>query len=124
MKKSVRLLVFCLFVLSCLSLAAFADREAAPANYRTEVSVQRATQGAFVLAARVTDLGSGKVLAMPTVKTPAGEEANAESTDLDSGTVIKFSGKVDSSNQTATYTVRVERTGKVVTEHSATLALQ
>ena len=86
--------------------------------------MQRAAPGVFVLAARVTDLGSGEVLAMPTLKAPAGEEASAESTVQGAGTVVKFTGKVEASNQAATYTVRVERSGKVISEHSATLALQ
>lgn len=124
MKLSLRFLVFCVFVLSCLSLAAFADRKPDPSSFRTEVSVQRAAPGVFVLAARVTDLASGEVLAMPTLKAPAGEEANAESTVQGAGTVVKFTGKVGASNQAATYIVRVERSGKVISEHSATLALQ
>lgn len=122
MKTSSRLLVSCGILLCALVLAAFAGQEHTPPAFRTEVSVQPASAGAYLLSARLTDLDSGSVLAAPSVKVPANEEANAEST-LPGGSV-SFTGKVDSSHHTATYTVRVKRGGKVVSEHSASVAIQ
>lgn len=122
MKTSSRILVSCGILLCALVLAAFAAQEPAPSNFRTEVSIQPASAGAYLLSARLTDLGSGKVLAAPSIKVPANEEANADST-LPGGSV-SFTGKVDSGLHKATYTVRVTHEGKVVSEHSATVAIQ
>lgn len=122
MKMSTRLLVSCGILLCALVLAAFAGQEHAPSAFRTEVSVQPASAGAYLLSARLTDLDSGSILASPSVKVPANEEASAEST-LPGGSV-SFTGKVDSSLHKATYTVRVTRGGKVVSEHSASVAVQ
>lgn len=122
MKTLIRLLVSC-GILSCaLALAAFAGQEPAPSAFRTEVSIQTASAGVYVLSARVTDLDSGKVLAVPTLKVPANEEANAESTVP--GGVISFTGKVDSALHTATYQLQVKRGAKVVSEHAASVAVQ
>ena len=122
MKTSIRLLVSCGILLCALVLAAFSAQETAPSNFRTEVSIQPASAGAYLLSARLTDLGSGEVVAAPSLKVPANEEAGADST-LPGGS-ISFTGKVDPAVHTATYTVRVTRGGKVVSEHSATVAVQ
>lgn len=124
MKLPARVLVQCGILLCVLALAAFAGQEPAPSALRTEVHVQRVSEGVFLLAARVTDLASGDVLAAPSLKVPAGEEGKAESA-LDGGkTLVGFSGKVDPATHTATYSVRLEREGKVLSEHSASVALQ
>jgi len=70
----------------------------------------------------VTDLDSGKVLAVPSLKVPANEEASAEST-VPSG-LIAFTGKIDPALHVATYSIQVKRGAKVISEHSANVALQ
>lgn len=122
MKTSSRILVSCGILLCALVLAAFAGQEPVPSNFRTEVSIQPASAGAYLLSARLTDLDSGKVLAAPSLKVPANEEASADST-LPGGSV-SFTGKIDPGLHTATYTVRMTRGSKVVSEHSATVAVQ
>lgn len=123
MKTTTRLLISCGILLCALLLAAFAGQEQqALSAIRTEVSVQSVSAGAYLLSARLTDLDSGKVLAAPSVKVPANEEASAEST-LPGGSV-SFTGKVDPALHSATYTVRLTRGGRVVSEHSASVAVQ
>jgi len=122
MKTSIRFLVSCGILLCGLALAAFAAQEPTPSAFRTEVSVQTAPAGAYLLSARVTDLASGTVLAAPSLKVPANEEASSESTVP--GGLISLTGKVDPGLHTATYTVRVMRGSKVVAEHSASVAVQ
>lgn len=124
MKLPTRVLVQCGILLCVLALAAFAGQDPGSSALRTEVHVQRASEGVFVLAARVTDLASGNVLAMPTLKVPAGQEASAESTLEGGKAQVHFSGKVDPAHHTATYSVRLEREGKVLSEHAAAVALQ
>lgn len=120
MKTSFRLLIPCGVLLCALTLAAFAKQE--PTPFRTEVSIQTASAGVYVLSARVTDLSSGAVLAVPSLKVPANEEASSESTVP--GGSISLTGKVDPGLHTATYTVRVMHGSKVVAEHSASVAVQ
>lgn len=122
MKTSIRLLVSCGILLCALALAAFAAQEPNPSTFRTEVSIQTASAGAYLLSARVTDLASGAVLAAPSLKLPANEEASSESTVP--GGSISLTGKVDSGLHTATYTVRVMHGSRVVAEHSASVAVQ
>ncbi|MFL6294160.1 MAG: hypothetical protein ACJ759_24965 [Thermoanaerobaculia bacterium] len=122
MKSPIRLLVSCGILLSALALAAFSGKEPIPSAFRTEVSIQTASAGVYVLSARVTDLDTGTVLAAPSLKVPANEDANAEST-VPGGT-ISFTGKVDPTLHTATYRVEVKRGDKVVSSHSASVALQ
>lgn len=121
-KMSFRLLVSCGILLCALAVAAFAGQEPTPSAFRTEVSIQTASAGAYVLSARVTDLASGAVLAAPSLKVPANEEASSESTVP--GGSISLTGKVDPGLHTATYTVRVMHGNKVVAEHSASVAVQ
>ena len=123
MKLSTRVLVQCGILLCVLALAAFAGQEPTPAAIRTEVHVQPVSTGVFALSARVTDLTSGDVLAVPTLKVPAGQEANAESRLEGGKALVNFSGRVDPATQTATYSVRLEREGKVISEHTASVAL-
>src|SRR5687768_17255523 len=120
--KSLRLFVSCGALLLCLALAAYAGPEASPSSLRTEVDVQSESPGVFLLSARVTDLASGDVVAAPSLRVPATEEANTEST-LPGGS-ITFTGKVDPALHKATYTVRVLRGDKVISEHSASVAVQ
>ena len=61
MKTSVRLFVSCGILLCALALAAFAKQEPAPSDFRSEVSIQPASADAYLLTAKLTDLGSGKV---------------------------------------------------------------
>jgi hypothetical protein len=122
MRIPIRPLVFCGILLCALALAASAGQEPIPSAFRTEVSVQTASAGVFVLAARVTDLDSGKVLAVPSLKVPANEEASAESTIP--GGVISFTGKIDPALHTATYSIQVKRGAKLISEHAASVALQ
>jgi hypothetical protein len=122
MKTPTRLLVSCALLLCALALTAFAGEEPTPSAFRTEVSIQTASAGVYVLSARVTDLDSGNVLGVPSLKVPANEEANAESTVP--GGVISFTGKVDPALHTATYRLQVKRGAKVVSEHTASVAVQ
>ncbi len=123
MKTFLRLLVSCAILLSALALAAFAGQEGTPPSaFRTEISIQTASAGVYVLSARVTDLDSANVLAVPSLKVPANEEASAETTIP--GGVISFTGKVDPAVHIATYTLQVKRGAKVISEHTASVALQ
>lgn len=122
MKTFLRLLVSCAILLSALALAAFAGQEGTPSAFRTEISIQTASAGVYVLSARVTDLDSANVLAVPSLKVPANEEASAESTIP--GGVISFIGKVDPVVHMATYRLQVKRGAKVISEHTASVALQ
>ncbi|HWN43405.1 MAG TPA: hypothetical protein VNW71_14350 [Thermoanaerobaculia bacterium] len=105
-----------------MALAAFSGQEPVPSAFRTEVSIQTASAGVYVLSARVADLDSGKILAVPSLKVPANEEASAESTIP--GGVISFTGKIDPAVHSATYSIQVKRGAKVISEHSAGVALQ
>lgn len=122
MKTSIRLLISCGILLCALALAAFAGQEPAPSAFRTEVGIQTVSAGAYVLSAQVMDLASGAVLAAPSLKVPANEEASAESTVP--GGSVSLTGKVEPGLHTATYTVRVMHGSKVVAEHSASVAVQ
>lgn len=91
--------------------------------YSTEVSIQPAGEGVFVLKAKVKDLSSGEIVAGPMVKMPAGETAKTESTLSDSDTIVTLSANIDAAKHSATYTVTVRRGKSVVSEHSASVAL-
>lgn len=122
MKTSIRFLVSCGILLCGLALAAFAAQDPTPSAFRTEVSIQTASAGAYLLSARVTDLASGTVLAVPSLKVPANEEASSES--IVPGGSISLTGKIDPGLHTATYTVRVMHGSQMVAEHSASVAVQ
>jgi len=122
MKTPIRLLLSVGILLCALALAAFSGQEPVPSAFRTEVSIQTASAGVYVLSARVADLDSGKILAVPSLKVPANEEASAESTIP--GGVISFTGKIDPAVHSATYSIQVKRGAKVISEHSAGVALQ
>jgi hypothetical protein len=54
---------------------------------------------------------------------PAGQTATAETTLSDSDTVISLSANVDGGKRSASYTVMVKRGNRIVSEHTANIAL-
>jgi hypothetical protein len=95
---------------------------AAPTLYSTEVSIEPAGETTFLLRAVVKDASSGEVLAGPSVKMPAGETANAEST-LPEGGTVQLTATVESGKRSAKYSVVVKQGDHVLSQHSAKVAL-
>ncbi|PYQ65393.1 MAG: hypothetical protein DMF53_05640 [Acidobacteria bacterium] len=121
MKTTQPLLPFLLLIVFAALLVGAAGER--PATYSTEVSIQPNGDNVYVLKAKVKDAVSGEVLAGPILKMPAGQTATAESTLSDSDTVVSLSANVDGGKRLASYTITVKRGNRVVSEHTANVAL-
>lgn len=123
MKRSAKAILTLVLLVACAALVGAATEEKASAGYSTDVSIQPGGNDIFVLKAKIKDISSGEIVAGPTVRMPAGQTANTESTLSDSNTVVNLSANVDGAKHSATYTVTIKRGQKVIAEHSATVAL-
>ena len=123
MTKSVKAILPLLLLVAGVALVGAATEEKVTSGYSTDVSIQPGSNNVFVLKAKIKDLSTGEIVAGPMVKMPAGQTANTESTLSDSNTVVNLSANVDGAKHSATYTVTIKRGQKVVSEHSATVAL-
>jgi hypothetical protein len=91
--------------------------------YSTEVVIEPAGANAFLLKAIVKDAATGQVLSGPTLKMPAGEEAETETSLGSSSATVTLSAIVDGAKRTATYRVTVKKAEKVLSLHSAKVTL-
>jgi hypothetical protein len=124
MKLTVLALTFALTVATGGFLfAQAADPASAPASYGTEISIEPAGENVFLLKAKVTDLASGQVVAGPALKMPAGQPVSTETTVQGTGDTFSLTASVDGATRTATYSVVAKRGGKVISEHTASIAL-
>ena len=109
-------------IVVCFVVVAAASTDPAEKGYSTEISIQPSGANVFLLRAKVKDLASGEVLAGPSLKMPAGEAANTEST-LPDDTNVSLSATVDSAKHSATYSVTLKKGNRVLSSHSANVAL-
>lgn len=112
-----------LAILVCGAVLLAAAPQPAATVFSTDVSVQPGPDGSYLLRAKVADADSGEVLAGPGLKLPAGQSASTESTLEDSETVVSLNAAIDGANHSATYTVKVTRGKKLLSSHSARVAL-
>lgn len=123
MSKVLRLLLALALVVTTAGFLLAQEPVSAPPSYGVEISIEPAGADVFLLKAKVTDLGSGRVVAGPALKMPAGQPASTETSIQATGDVISLTASVDGATKTATYSVTAKRGTKVVSEHSARVAL-
>ncbi len=99
------------------------DPASTAAGYGMDITIEPAGENVFLLKAKVTDLASGQVVAGPALKMPAGQPASTETSVQATGDVISLTASVDGTTRTATYSVVAKRGAKVISEHSARVAL-
>ena len=126
MPKSTRIITLALALALTIATGGFLLAQAPAgtvAGYGMDISIEPAGENVFLLKAKVTDLASGKVVAGPALKMPAGQPASTETSVQATGDVISLTASVDGATRTATYSVVAKRGAKVISEHSARVAL-
>jgi hypothetical protein len=93
-------------------------------RFSTEVSLEPAKNGAFLLRAKVTDLATGEVLAGLGLKLAAGQPGEATSTLKEMGLGVLLKANVEEGGASAVYSVEVKRADLALTQHSARIALK
>jgi hypothetical protein len=123
MSKLMRLALVLVLSVATAGFLLAQEPASAPPSYGMEISIEPSGADAFLLKAKVTDLGSGQVVAGPALKMPAGQPVSTETSVQGTGDVISLTASVDGATKTATYSVTARRGTKVVSEHTARIAL-
>ena len=87
------------------------------------ISPAPGTPGAFLCEETVKELDGGRVVASPRALAATGEEATVEATDESSGTQFTLVVRVDKDGRTATYGIKAQRAGKLISQHDAKVQL-
>jgi hypothetical protein len=107
-----------------LALIAGAVLARSPSAFGTEVSVAPSEGGVYLLKAKVTDLGSGELLAGPVLKFRAGDTGEAETTLPDGQTTVHLRATVSADGRTADYKIEIRQGETLLASHSGQTVLQ
>lgn len=96
-----------------------------PSNYGFDVSInpEAATPGVFQAKLVVSELGSGKVVAAPTIRFRTGESAESTAGDPSNGLNFKFSVSVDEKGSAAEYKAIVLNSNTEISRSQAKISL-
>jgi hypothetical protein len=122
--KFVLALAFVL-VVSILFVPKVSPSGPVPQTYGFDVSIAPDTEtiGAFTAILRVKELGSGKIVAQPTIRFRSGEPAQTTATEGADGINFRFSVAVEKDNPVAQYSAEVYRGDDAISMSRAKIAL-
>jgi hypothetical protein len=124
--KSTKSIFFLLIIVSIfLAPFSFMKAETFPSNYGFDVSInpEVATPGVFHAKFVVSELGSGKVVAAPTIRFRAGQAAESTAGHASNGVHFKFSVSVDEKGSVAEYSAVVLNSNTEVSRSQAKISL-
>jgi hypothetical protein len=124
--KSTKAFVLLLILASTfLASYSFMNAETTHSNYGFDVSInpEAAKPGVFQAKFVVSELGSGKVVAAPTIRFRAGQSAEATAGDPKDGVNFKFSVSVDANGSVAEYTAIVLNSNTEISRSQAKISL-
>jgi hypothetical protein len=117
-------LVF-VFVSALIFSGGFVNSGTNASNYGFDVSItpEVGKQGVFQAKFEISELGSGRIVASPTIRFRAGDPAEATSGDPKHGVNFKFSVSVDEKTSVAEYSAVVLESNTEISRSQAKISL-